>query len=189
MKKLRSVLALCIGALLLSSCSLIPQSKGPVAIAKSKIPFGLLDKNVPGTKSSVQFARAPIYLVRAGHLVISRRVVIAPAQVVDVLNQLLLNLTPLEIAAHEQSAVPNGLQILQVNVFNGAVRVNLASSISAFTLIERPIAIAQIVLTAQAAGAHNGVIFAIEGVRQNAALPSGKTAGRVFAYEYSQFVN
>ena len=45
MKKLRTVLALCIGALLLSSCSLIPQSKGPVAIAKSKIPFGLLDKN------------------------------------------------------------------------------------------------------------------------------------------------
>jgi len=52
MRKLRVVIGLFLGAVLLSSCSLIPQSKGPVTVAKEKVPFGLLDKNIPEKKRS-----------------------------------------------------------------------------------------------------------------------------------------
>ena len=189
MRKLHKVLGLFLGAVLLSSCSLIPQSKGPVTVTKEKVPFGLLDKNIPGTNTSVQFTRTPVYLVLAGRLAVSPRVVTSPVQVVDALNQLLLRLSAKESAAHLRTEIPAGLQILQVSVLNGAARVNLASSISAFNLLENPVAVAQVVLTAQAAGARGGVVFAIEGVTQDAMLLSGKTVPHVYGYQYSRLVN
>ena len=145
MRKLRVILGLFLGAVLLSSCSLIPQSKGPVTVAKEKVPFGLLDKNIPGTNTSVQFTQTPVYLVRAGRLVVSHRVVTSPVQVVDALNQ--------------------------------------------FNLLENPVAVGQVVLTAQAAGARSGVVFAIEGVSQDAMVPSGTTVPHVYGYQYSRLVN
>ena len=189
MRKLRVILGLFLGAVLLSSCSLIPQSKGPVTVAKEKVPFGLLDKNIPGTNTSVQFTQTPVYLVRAGRLVVSNRVVTSPVQVVDALNQLLLRVSEKESAAHLRTAIPRGLQILQVSVLNGVARVNLAASISAFNLLENSVAVGQVVLTAQAAGARSGVVFAIEGVSQDAMVPSGKTVPRVYGYLYSRLVN
>ena len=189
MRKLRVILGLFLGAVLLSSCSLIPQSKGPVTVAKEKVPFGLLDKNIPGTNTSVQFTQTPVYLVRAGRLVVSHRVVTSPVQVVDALNQLLLPVNEKESAAHLKSQIPNGLQILQVSVLNGVARVNLAASISAFNLLENPVAVGQVVLTAQAAGARSGVVFAIEGVSQDAMVPSGTTVPHVYGYLYSRLVN
>jgi Sporulation and spore germination len=189
MRKFRVALGLFLGAVLLSSCSLIPQSKGPVTVAKDKVPFGLLDQNIPGTNTSVKFTQTPVYLVHAGRLVVSRRVVTSPVQVVDALNQLLLPVSGKESSTHLGSEIPRGLQILQVSVLNGVARVNLAASISAFNLLENPVAVGQVVLTAQAAGARNGVVFAIEGVSQDAMVPSGKTAPHVFAYQYSRLVN
>lgn len=189
MRKLHVVLGLFLGAVLLSSCSLIPQSKGPVTVAKEKVPFGLLDKNIPGTNTSVQFTHTPVYLVRAGRLVVSSRVVTSPVQVTDAFSQLLLRLTSKESAAHLRTDIPSGLQVLQVSVLNGVARVNLAASISAFNLLENPVAVGQVVLTAQAAGARSGVVFAIEGVTQDAMLLTGKTVPRVYGYQYSQLVN
>ena len=189
MRKLRITIGLLIGAFLLSSCSLIPQSKGPVVVPKNQVPFGLLGKNIPGTNNSAQFSQAPIYLVRSGKLVVARRIVTAPVQVADVINQLVLGLTEQDIAAGKTSAIPKGLQILQVSVLNGVTRVNLASSIAAFSLIEHPLSVGQIVLTAKAAGAKNGVVFAIERVSQDAMSPSGKTVPKSFAYEFSGLLN
>jgi len=189
MKKLRAVLGLFLGAVLLSSCSLIPQSKAPVTVAKEKVPFGLLDKNIPGTNTSVQFTQTPVYLVHSGRLVASRRIVTSPVQVVAALNQLLLRVSEKESAAHLKTDIPRGLQILQVSVLNGVARVNLAASISAFNLLENPLAVGQVVLTAQAAGARSGVVFAIEGISQDAMGPSGKTVPRVYGYQYSRLVN
>jgi hypothetical protein len=189
MRKLRITVGLLLGAFLLSSCSLIPQSKDPVAVPKNQVPFGLLGKNIPGTNTSVQFTQAPIYLIRSGKLVVARRIVIAPIQVADVINQLVLGLTEQDIASGKISAIPRGLKILQVSVLNGVTRVNLASSIAAFSLIEQPLSVGQIVLTANAAGAKNGVVFAIEGVTQDAITPSGKTVAKSFAYEFSGLLN
>jgi spore germination protein GerM len=110
-------------------------------------------------------------------------------QVVDALNQLLLGVSEKESAAHLRTAMPRGLQILQVSVLNGVARVNLATSISAFNLLENPVAVGQVVLTAQAAGARSGVVFAIEGVSQDAMVPSGAAVPHVYGYLYSRLVN
>ena len=190
MNRIRSLVLLSLGAMLLSSCTLIPTAHDPIIIKRGPGQFGLLGKTIPGTNSRVQFITQRVYIVDAtGHLTPSSRIVPSPPTLDSVLGELILGPTDIETSAGFTSALPKRLVILQATVKNGIGFVALTSPLSDLPHAREVLAIGQLVLTARDVGATNGLEVLVAGVAQSLLKPSGKKSRHVYARDYQSLLN
>lgn len=191
MSRLRTLGLLGLGSLLLSGCTLVSTAATPQRIARDQIPFGLLDKTIPGTNGGrVNFITQPVYLVDVtGHLAPSSRIVPSPPALVTVLRQLILGPTKIEKAAGYSSALPVNLVVISATVKNSIGYIDLATSLSALPRNQQILAVGQIVGTASDVGAPNGIEITVGGAVQATLLPSGRRSLLVSVKDYQQLLN
>jgi hypothetical protein len=190
-KRLRVVGALALGAVALSSCTLVPTATRPANIAQSHVPFGLLGKTIPGTNNGrIRFKTQPVYIVDAtGHLTPSSRIVPSPPVLASVLRQLVLGPTKLESSNGYSSALPRSLVILSASIKDGIGYVDLASSLSRLSRAQEVLAVGQLVLTAHNVGASRGIEITIGGSAVRAPLPNGRQRSLVTPADVQSLLN
>jgi hypothetical protein len=173
MRRFGPLLLLVVGAVLLSSCTLIPTSTKPVPIPSSQGLSGLLGRTIPGTNDGrVQFVTQPVYIVDAtGHLAPLSRIVTAPATLTSVLDQLIIGPTKIEKSAGYASELPSNLLILQATVKGKIGYIDLSQSLTKLARSKALLAVGQLVFTAYYAGATNGIEISVAGVPQRSPLP------------------
>jgi hypothetical protein len=173
MKRARTLLWLVLGAVVLSSCTLIPTSAKPVAIPASQGLSGLLGRTIPGTnKGRVRFITKPVYLVDAtGHLSPFSRIVTAPASLTSVLDQAIVGPTKIENSAGYASDLPSKLLVLQATVKGKVAYIDISESLAKLPRAKEVLAIGQLVFTAYYTGATNGIEISEGGTAQKSLLP------------------
>jgi hypothetical protein len=191
MSRLRTLLALGLGSLLLSGCSLVPTASSPQRLSRNQIPFGLLGKTIPGTNGGrVRFITQPVYIVDVtGHLAPSSRIVPSPPVLLTVLRQLILGPTEIEKAAGYSSALPQSLVVISAVIKNSVGYIELATPLSALPRSQQVLAAGQLVLTANDAGASNFIEISVGGAVQATLLPDGQRATRVSVSDFQKLLN
>jgi hypothetical protein len=176
MKKLRVVLALFLGAVVLSSCTLIPTAKKPVLIPRKSVGLQLLNRTIPGTNGGrVRFVTKPVYFVDAtGHLAPSSRIVTAPLQFPSLLDQLIVGPTKIESFAGYASDLPSNLIVLQATIKAKTGYIDISETLASLGRAKEMLAVGQLVFTAYYAGATNGIVISVAGVTQQSLLPNHK---------------
>jgi hypothetical protein len=166
------VLAVLIGGLL-AGCG-IPASSAPQAIAKSDVPFHLLDPSSPSTSTPFNAPAGVsevVYLVDSTlHLTPEHRIVAPPANLTQLVNLLLLGPTDQESANGVQSFLTGSTTQSSSGSNNGAL-VTLANGVATVDFATNPVqvvganqtllAIAQVVFTVTQQPNVNGVLFEI----------------------------
>jgi len=189
--KYRVVLLTLVGALALSSCTLVAPNSAPSRV--KTVPFGLLSPTIPGTNHArVRFITQPVYIVdAAGDLAPSSRIVPEPPALATVIGQLLLGPTHIEKSAGYTSALPKSLVVLSATVdeATGVGVIDFGSSLNALPPKQQLLAIGQLVLTADVVGAKRGLEIRVAGVTQNVLLPSGKHATLVTPRDFQSLLN
>jgi hypothetical protein len=190
-KRLRVVAALALGAVALSSCTLVPIANHPANISPTHVPFGLLGKTIPGTNHGrIIFKTQPVYIVDAtGHLAPASRIVPSPPVLASVLRQLVLGPTKIESTNGYTSALPRSLVILSASIKDGIGYVDLASSLSKLSRSEEVLAVGQLVLTAHNVGAARGIEITIGGAAVLAPLPNGHRRSLVTPADVQSLLN
>ena len=173
MKRVRTLLWLVLGAVVISSCTLIPTSAKPVAIPASQGLSGLLGRTIPGTnKGRVRFITQPVYLVDAtGHLSPFSRIVTAPASLTSVLDQAIVGPTKIEKSAGYASDLPSNLLVLQATVKGKVAYIDISESLAKLPRSKEVLAVGQLVFTAYYAGATNGIEISVGATAQLSLLP------------------
>jgi hypothetical protein len=191
MRRLRRLFLLGAGALALSGCTLVPTSNSPVVIARSSVGYTLLGKTIPGTNNGrVRFITQPVYIVDAtGHLTASSRIVPAPPTLDSVLHELVLGPTDNESFIGYTSSLPKNLVILQATIKNSVGYVDLARPLSTLAHGQEVLAIGQLVYTANAVGAIDGLEILVAGVAQPLLLPNGHKQLLVTEGNYASLLN
>jgi hypothetical protein len=189
--RLRVLAGLALGALALSSCTLVPTANHPADIAPAHVPFGLLGKSIPGTNNGrIRFKTQPVYIVDVtGHLSPSSRIVPSPPVLASVLRQLVLGPTKFESSAGYTSALPRSLVILSASIKNGIGYIDLATSLSRLSRSDEVLAVGQLVLTAHNVGATRGIEITIGGNAVNAPLPNGRQSRLVTPADVQSLLN
>jgi hypothetical protein len=190
MKRLKGLLLLILGAVLLAGCTLVPTANSPTFVTK-KIPFGLLGQTIPGTNNGrVRFVTQAVYIVDAtGHLAPSSRIVPSPPTLLSVLRELILGPTSIETFAGYSSDLPKNFVIVDAVVKGKIGYIDIATPLSSLSRNRQILAIGQLVLTAQDVGATTGVQISVAGVLQETLLPDGRTSELVTANDFSSLLN
>lgn len=196
MTRLRTLLALLLGALALAGCTLVPTTSSPQLIGAKHVPFGLLGRTIPGTNNGrVRFISQPVLLVDAtGHLAPSSRIVPAPPVLESVLRQLIIGPTKIEAGGGYTSALPKNLVVLSASFRSGIGYVDLASTLSKLPRGQRVLAVGQLVLTAKDVGLTlgikvKGIEITVAGVVQRSPLPNGRSAIFVTTKDFQRLLN
>ncbi|MGH3731863.1 MAG: GerMN domain-containing protein [Acidimicrobiales bacterium] len=194
--KYRAALLALVGALALSGCTLVAPNAAPIRIAPKVVPFGLLNRTIPGTNHArVRFITQAVYIVDAtGHLAPSSRIVPAPPALATVIEQLLLGPTHIEKSSGYTSALPKTLVVISANIVGTTAIINFATPLTALPPKQQLLAEGQLVLTAYVVGASRqvairGLEIRVAGVTQNVLLPSGKQATLVTADDVRSLLN
>ena len=180
-----------VGAIALSGCTLVPTASSPQRIARHQIPFGLMNRTIPGTNHGrVRFITQPVYIVDAtGHLAPSSRIVPSPPVLATVLRQLIVGPTQIESFAGYSSALPPTLILLSASIKSGVGYIDLASPLSHLSRADQILAVGQLVLTAHDAGAASGIVITVAGERQRSLLPNGTRASTVTSGAFRGLLN
>jgi spore germination protein GerM len=191
MRRLRSLFVLLLGAMCLSSCTLIPTAQNPATIPNSQVGFELLSKTIPDTNNGrVRFRTQRVYLVDAsGHLAPSSRIVPSPPTLDSVLQELILGPTKIETYVGYTSRLPRDFVILQAALKNKIGYLDIPTPLSTLSSRRQLLAVGQLALTAQAVGATNGIEITVDGVVQYLLLPNGKRAHLVTAGDFKSLLN
>ena len=191
MRRLNVVLVLGVGALLLSSCTLISPNAAPQHFTRSQVGFGLLDKTIPKTGGAkVRFITQPVYIVDAtNHLSPSSRIVPSPPSLATVIAQLLIGPTAIEKSAGYTSALPATLVMVSAAVRAGVGYLNFATPLNTLSRSNQLLAVGQLVLTAQEVGATNGIVINVAGVVQRLLMPNGQRASLVTQKNFQVLLN
>ncbi len=191
MKRLQVLAALALGAVALSSCTLVPTATRPADISKSHVPFGLMGKTIPGTNNGrIRFKTQPVYIVDAtGHLTPSSRIVPLPPVLASVLRQLVLGPTKIEAQNGYTSALPRSLVILSASIKDGIGYIDLATSLAKLTRAKEVLAVGQLVLTAHNVGASRGIEITIGGAAVLSPLPNGRQRRLVTPADVQKLLN
>lgn len=191
MNKLRLLLLLSLGSILLSSCTLVATNPAPAHVAKSNVPLGLLNKTIPGTNGGrVQFVTKPVYIVDAsGHLAPSSRLVPSPANLRSIVGQLLLGPSIIEASAGYTSALPLTLTLLTASVRNDIGYINAATSLDTLSVSQQLLAVGQLVLTAYDVGATKGIVVEADGVPQLLLMPNGQRLELASKSDFQSLLN
>ena len=163
-------------AALLSGCSVVRTTAQPKAIKPADVPFGLLDPTIPFTNQlTVTFAERTIYFVNEqGLLAPQQRLLPTPHTLAQSLNVMTAGPTSAEAADGVVTYVPTVVHINQATLHSGVGYVDLSGVFLSLSLVGRQRAAAQIVMTALAAGATNGVRFTVAQQPYRATLPDGR---------------
>ncbi len=153
----------------------IPISQSPRSIAKSDVPFHLLD---PATSTTVASSSPPevgvpetIYLVaQSQHLTPVSRDVRFPANLTQILGALIDGPTPAESALGLQSFLTAKTSVT-ATVVGGIATVDFTTSPVEVVGADETLAIAQVVFTATQQSGVKGVVFEIDG--QPTPVPAG----------------
>jgi hypothetical protein len=165
-------------ALLSAGCA-IPTQSGPVAIAPSKVPFGLLNPHPSTTTTTLPKSLVPVKVFflnsnANNQLTPADRVVAAPAPLTAILNDLIAGPTSGEQNNGLATAIPNDVVALSATASGGIVTVNFNSAFGQIIGTATEEAVAQIVATVvNEQGFGTGVIFEIEGVRTSVPIANG----------------
>lgn len=157
----------CAAALTTAACG-IPTATGPTPIAKSDVPYHLLNPpttttTTPGTPPAVGVAEQ-IYLVAPnGHLVAATREVAVPASLSQVLGALLAGPTATESASGIQSYLGGTNVQVSATQVGGIATVHFSVNPIQVVGPDQTLAIAQVVYTATQQPGITGVTFAIGG--------------------------
>jgi hypothetical protein len=189
-KRFRVVLLLCLGALALSSCTLVSPNAAPVNIPHSD-PFDLLNQTIPGTNNArVRFITQPVYIVDAtGHLALLSRIVPTPASLSLVIQQLILGPTAIEASAGYTSALPESLVLVSASVQGKVGYLNFATPLNTLPPDQQLLAVGQLVLTAAEFGATGGLVIKVAGVEQSILTPIGTHAKFVTEKDFASLLN
>jgi len=163
--------ALLLGVLALAAMACgIPTATGPTPIARSDVPYHLLDPasattttTAPGPAPTVGVAEQ-IYLVAPdGHLVAATREVAVPASLTQLLVALLAGPTATESASGVQSFLGDtGVQVT-TDAASGVATVHFATDPIQVVGPDQTLAIAQVVYTVTQQPGVTGVTFEIDG--------------------------
>lgn len=167
-----AVLAAALGA-----CG-VPVDSSPTALAKSGVPFGLLQPSPPATTTTAPkpaTVTVQIFLLTVSNqLAPVTRDVPVPAALPTVMAALVDGPSNAEAAIGLQSAVPAGTQIISATISGGVATVDLGGTFGQLVGQAQIDAVAQIVFTATALSAVGGVIFQLDG--QPVAVPTASGA-------------
>lgn len=180
-----------LGALVLSSCTLVSPDAAPVRIPVLPDPYGLFDQTIPGTNNArVRFITQPVYIVDAtGHLAPLSRIVPSPPTLATVIEQLLLGPTAIETSAGYTSALPTNMVLVSATVRRQIGYFYFATPLSTLTKAQQLLAVGQLVLTAHDVGATTGIIIKVAGVAQRLLLPDGAHATLVSQKNFESLLN
>jgi hypothetical protein len=160
-------LALSVAALVAAACG-IPTASSPTPIARSDVPYRLLDPPTttttsPGTNPAVGVAEQIFLVAPDGHLVAATREVAVPATPSQVLGALLAGPTATESAAGIQSFL-TGTGVQATVTESGAVAA-VHFSVNPIQVVgpDQTLAIAQVVYTVTQQPGITGVTFEIGG--------------------------
>jgi spore germination protein GerM len=163
----RALTALVAAAVALAGCG-IPTASAPSPIAKSDVPYHLLNPpntttTSPGVPPAVGVP-VVIYLVAPdGHLVAATREVAVPASLTQVVGALLAGPTATESAAGIQSFLdPTGVQV-SLAPAGGVATVNFTTDPILVVGPDQTLALSQVVYTLTQQPGVTGVNFAIDG--------------------------
>jgi len=170
----RLVAASCavLAGVVLCGCG-VPVDNSPTALAKSAVPFGLLEPSAPtpSTTAPLVTVTVQIFLLSStGQLVAVARNVPVPAALGAVLGALIDGPTNAEAAAGLQSAVPAQTQVVSTSISSGVAQVDLAGTFGQLVGQAEIDAVAQIVFTATALTGVSAVSFELDG--QQVAVPA-----------------
>lgn len=170
----------------------IPTQGQPSTIARSKVPFNLMDPHPPTTTTTTinpsTFVPVKVYFLdTSDHLVPASRLIPPPAPLVDIIKALLQGPTVQDTAGGISTAIPSNVTVLGVSQQPGnMVTVNLNSAFGEITGINTELAVGQIVATvANEVGLGTGVVFEIEGQRISVPIANGSlVAGPVYLLQF-----
>jgi spore germination protein GerM len=153
--------------MVLGACG-IPVDNAPHALARSDVPFGLLQPSNAATTTSTTTPSVgvpvTVYMMGAdGHLTAVSRDVPVPAPITAVLGALVAGPTATEASTGLASAIPTQTSILSAAVTAGVVTVNLAGPFDQLVGQAQIEAVAQFVFTATAQPGVHGVSFQLSG--------------------------
>jgi spore germination protein GerM len=190
-KRLRAMVLIMLGALVLAGCTFVTPNANPVRIPVAKDPYGLFDQTIPGTNNArVRFRTQTVYLVDATrHLTPSSRIVPSPPTLTTVIGQLLLGPTAIETSLGYTSALPTTMVLVSATTRNEVGYFNIATPLSSLSHAQQLLAVGQLVLTAYAAGAARGVVIKVAGVTQSLLMPNGGHATFVSPKNFQSLLN
>jgi hypothetical protein len=191
MRRLRLLVLVVLGALVLSGCTLVSPNAKPVNIAKSRVRFELLSPTIPGTNGAhVRFNTQPVYIVDAtGDLSPSSRIVPTPAILSTVIQQLLLGPSTIERSVGDSSALPKNLVLVSASIHHQVGYLNFATSLRSLPRAKQLLAIGQLVLTADRVGAIDGIVIKVAGVIQSLPTPSGQLVSLVTPQDFESLLD
>jgi hypothetical protein len=146
----------------------IPTATAPTAIAKSDVPYHLLNPPTtttptPGSQPAVGVAEQIFLVAPNGHLVAANREVAVPATLSQLLGALLAGPTATETAAGIQSYLGGTNVSVSATQANGVATVHFHTNPIQVVGPDQTLAIAQVVYTATQQAGVTGVTFAIDG--------------------------
>ena len=154
---------------------------GPVTLAPSKVPFGLLNRHPPTTTTTTlpkcSFVPVKVFFLNANannQPTPADRVVCGPAPLTAILTDLIAGPSSSEQNIGLTTAIPNGVAVLSATTSGTVVTVNFNSAFGSIVGTATEEAVAQVVATvANANGLGTGVIFQIEGARISVPIANG----------------
>lgn len=184
MKRLIGVSVALVSALALSGCTLVSTSSSPALVSPNDVPLGLLDPTIPFTDfAQVHFVTRVVYMVdHAQQLIPVDRLMTSPPSLTEVLHYVVLGPTLAEGANGVTTQVPPNLVINEVTPVNGLVgvaHVDVSSEIKQIAPDARRMAVAQILFSAVANGATNGIEISVDQTPYSLQLASGQSVSIV----------
>jgi hypothetical protein len=188
-RRVRAVLFVLAGALMLAGCTLVPTTESPSTI--SHVGFELLSPTIPGTDNGkVTFITRPIYIVDAtGHLSPLSRIVASPATLDSVIGELLVGPTSIERFAGFTSDLPKGFVLVGATLSGKLGVIDIATPLTSLSLTDQVLALGQLVLTAYDAGATGGIEITVAGTPRPSLLPDGQRKLIVTRADFASLLN
>ncbi|MGP0032890.1 MAG: GerMN domain-containing protein [Acidimicrobiales bacterium] len=157
----------------------IPTQDRPSTIAPSRVPYRLLDPQLPTTSTTVprltSLVPVKIYLLSPNNQLTSvQRFVVSPAPLTAVLTSLVVGPTSSEAAAGTTTEIPNTVRVLSATTAGTIVTVNFNEAFADIAGDSTELAVSQVVSTVTAQnGLGTGVVFEIDGKRTSVPVASG----------------
>lgn len=193
MRQWRQFGLLLVCALTFSGCTLVSTSGSPTLINPNNVPLGLLDPTIPFTDfAQVHFVTRQIYLVdQSQHVVPVGRLVTSPPSLAEVLHYVPLGPTVTEQAAGITTQIPSAMVVNQANIpsGNGIALIDVSAELRQLPPAAQRLAVAQLLFTARAMGATQGVRISIDQTPFSLRLVNGERASLITPSDLSYLEN
>jgi spore germination protein GerM len=187
-RRLGLLVVLVILALGATACS-IPTQGSPSTMARSKVPFDLLDPHPPTTTTTQPKSLVPVkvfFLSSGNSLQSVPRVVASPAPLSAIINELLAGPTNADSHQGLSTAIPGNVALISATTQGNIVTVNMNTAFGEITGVNAELAVAQVVATvANENGPTTGVVFQINGQQTSVPIANGsEVTGPVYLVEF-----